>query len=116
MKTTMFFLVLALGCRPCEDIRFKSKFQNQIRKLEMLKSYGVSAANTTDSIDIASNTLFLITGTKAKISRNYTYLYYHEDFTTDSTKWNRWYEENRCKVTEALFDSIYSIVIESYKK
>lgn len=108
--------MLFFGCKPCADSGFYLKFQNQIRKMELLKSEGISVKNSTDSVDIASQTLFLITGVKAKISRNYTFLYYHDDFKNDSLQWNNWYVQNKCKVTEAFFDSIYSQVTLNYKK
>jgi hypothetical protein len=102
IKFLIAFCLIGLGCRPCINRDFQLKFQNQIKKLELLKSEGVSLHNSTDSIDIASETLFLITGIKAKISRNYTFLYYADDFKNDSIKWNNWYEQNKCKVNEAF--------------
>ncbi|HEV8283908.1 MAG TPA: hypothetical protein VGQ09_06345 [Chitinophagaceae bacterium] len=115
IKYFITVFLLYFGCRPCVDGNFQSKFQNQIKKLELLKSEGVSLKNSTDSIDIASETLFLITGIEAKISRNYTFLYSNEDFKNDSLKWNNWYEQNKCKVSDELFDSIYSKVVLKYK-
>jgi len=99
--------LLSFGCRPCADSNFKAKFQNQIEKLELLKFEGVSLQNSTDSIDVASQTVFLITGVKPKILRNFSYAYYEDDFKNDSIKWSNWYEQNKCNVNEAFFDSIY---------
>lgn len=115
IKFVITFSLIGMGCRPCIDRNFQLKFQKQIKKLELLKSEGVSLQNSTDSINIASETLFSITGIKAKISRNFTFLYNANDFTSDSIKWNNWYEQNKCEVNETSFDSIYSRVFLAYK-
>jgi hypothetical protein len=115
MKT---FIILFLFCSACSseiDKKFQVKLQNQIQKLELLKSDGVSQQNGVDSIKIAAETLLLITGIRAKVFENYTLLYHPDDFHNDSIKWNNWYEQNKYTAKESLFDSIYSKVLVTYK-
>lgn len=115
MKSFITLLLICSACSSTIDKKFQVKFQNQIQKLEILKSNGVSPQNSADSVKIADETLFLITGIRAKIFKNYTLLYRPDDFHNDSIKWNSWYEQNKFIATEALFDSIYSKVLITYK-
>jgi hypothetical protein len=115
VKCLFTICLLTLACHHSVDNNFKIKFQNQISKLELLKSEGISLRNTTDSVNIASQTLFLITGVEPKISRNFSYVYYEDDFRSDSIKWSNWYQQNKLKAREYFFDSVYSKVLLKYK-
>jgi hypothetical protein len=50
--------------------------------------------------------LYDLTKIAAKISYNYTIIYESKTFTMDSIRWTKWYETNKCKITESMFDSI----------
>ena len=113
----VFIISFLFGhCCQCHDQYFEMRFKEVIKKLELLKSAGITSTNNIDSIKIASQVLSSLTGARPHISYNYTVTYSEKDFRIDSIKWNEWYQKNKCKVSKQLFDSIYQHILLNYKK
>jgi hypothetical protein len=104
------------SCYQCPDKNFEAKFNNTIKTLELLKTEGITPRNNIDSIKIASQILTSLTGIRPHIAYNYTVTYLEKDFENDSNEWHKWYEENKCKMNEAMFDSTALKVRANYQK
>ena len=115
IKYILAMCLLFGECQKCPGKKFELKFQETIKRLELLKSNGITPDNTVDSIKIASQVITTLTGIKPNISYDYTVVYLEKDFENDTSQWSKWYQENKCKVNEAKFDSIYKRVKLTYK-
>lgn len=116
IKYILVASILFGGCNQCDDNKFVEKFEKTIKTLEVLKSDGITKSNTFDSVKIASQIISALTDIRPRISYNYTVIYSEENFKGDTSKWNKWYKENKCKVTEARYDAVSSRVRYNYEK
>jgi hypothetical protein len=105
-KYILAIYVLGVSCFQCPDRNFEMKFAHTLKKLELLKNNGITPTNTMDSVKIASRIIEMLTGIRPKISYNYTVTYLEKDYKSDSIQWHTWYHENKCKITEATYDTI----------
>ena len=117
MSKYILVMSLLFGCsNECPDKKFAEKFEKTINTLELLKSKGITQSNNLDSINIASQIITALTGVRPNLSHDYTVAYLEENFKNDTTQWRKWYEENKCKVNEATFDSTALRVRSNYKQ
>ena len=107
IKFLLLGYLLIISCQNCEDKNFQKKFVKTINTLHLFVSNGLNETNNLDSVKIAGRMLYTLTNIKAGISYNYTIIYERKTFTMDSIKWTKWYEKNKCKMTESMFDSVY---------
>lgn len=115
IKYILVAVILFAGCNQCDDKIFVEKFEKTIKSLELLKSDGITQSNTLDSVKIASEIITSLTGTRPRISFNYTAVYSEEKFKADTIKWHKWYKENRCNMTGSVFDAVSSKVRSNYE-
>lgn len=116
IKYSLIIGILFWGCNQCGDKNFEISFNQTINKLERLKSNGISQNNNVDSVTVASNVIFTLTTIRPQLSFDYTATYLEKDFKSDSIKWRAWYENNKCKMTRQIFDSVYEKAKLDYKK
>ena len=104
----VFVSVLGANCNSslCKiDTRFEKKYKESI---ETAKQYYYS--NGKSGMRNAFDYLRAVTLHDERLSLSYIRLYRNKnDLDLDVVFWNNWYEQNKCKMTIELADSLYNL-------
>jgi hypothetical protein len=123
MKIVVYSIVIIIylflfSCKTCkEDRAFKKEFFNCIQVIEKTQkeAYFIKSDSHTENVDSRAfpiECLYAVTGYEGHVDK-WTQPYYFYPYSdtieyidVDIKKWQEWYENNRCKFTKQMADSL----------